>query len=89
MDEQLEWVLSMLPSAMPQVTAQINLKEKVLEYFDLSNSEPDKMICSTILNYHQKGLGLEKIKDTGLHTSLAFSFKAMLSLGIDLKKLGK
>lgn len=42
-----------------------------------------------IEDFWQKGIGLERIKDTGLHTSLAYSFKAMLSLGIDLKTLGK
>lgn len=42
-----------------------------------------------IEDFWQKGIGLDKIKDTGLHQSLAHSFKAMLSLGIDLKELGK
>lgn len=42
-----------------------------------------------IEDFWQKGLGLERIKETGLHESLAFSFKAMLSLGIDLSQLGK
>lgn len=36
-----------------------------------------------------KGIGLEKIKDTNLHKSLAHSFNALISLGIDLKTLGK
>lgn len=36
-----------------------------------------------------KGIGLEKIKETDLHKSLAHSFSAILSLGIDLKQLGK
>jgi prophage antirepressor-like protein len=42
-----------------------------------------------IEDFWQKGIGLDRIKDTGLHTSLAYSFKAMLDLGIDLKTLGK
>lgn len=37
----------------------------------------------------RQGIGLDKIKDTNLHTSLAESFSAILSLGIDLKNLGK
>lgn len=36
----------------------------------------------------KQGVGLEKIKDTNLHKSLAHSFNAILSLGIDLKNLG-
>ncbi len=37
----------------------------------------------------RQGIGLDKIKDTNLHTTLAQSFSAILSLGIDLKNLGK
>jgi prophage antirepressor-like protein len=37
----------------------------------------------------KQGVGLEKIKDSNLHKSLAHSFNAILSLGIDLKNLGK
>lgn len=35
------------------------------------------------------GIGLDQIKKTELHKSLAHSFNALLSLGIDIKKLGK
>lgn len=44
---------------------------------------------ATIEDIWQKGVGLEKIRETGLHKSLADSFNAILSLGIDLKDLGK
>lgn len=37
----------------------------------------------------KKGVGLEKIKDSNLHKDLSSAFQKMLSLGVDLKKLGK
>lgn len=42
-----------------------------------------------IADYWQKGLPLQRIAQTELHTYLAKSFKAMLDLGIDLKTIGK
>jgi prophage antirepressor-like protein len=35
------------------------------------------------------GIGLDQIKKTELHKSLAHSFNALLSLGVDIKTLGK
>jgi hypothetical protein len=90
MDKSVEWVVSdLLPSIMPEIKAQIDAKNRVTEHFELSDSEVDKMVCLTVAPYHKKGISLEKIEQTGIVDSLNTCFNIMLSLGIDLKTLGK
>ena len=90
MDKTVEWVVSdLLPSIMPEIKAQIDAKNRVVKHFQLSDNEVDNMVCSAITPYHNKGISLEKIEQTEIAESLNTCFNIMVSLGIDLKTLGK
>jgi hypothetical protein len=83
--------VDLLPSLFPEQREYILKIKNVCNELSLNyDNEVDYAVAVTILHeMRAKGIGLKQIEQTELHKSLAHSFNALLSLGIDLKTLGK
>ncbi len=83
--------IELLPNLFKEQREDIlKIKELCIELNLNYDDEADYNTATTILReIKTKGIDLKQIEKTELHKSLSHSFNALISLGIDLKTLGK